>query len=261
MPTTVITGSASGIGAATAALLRANGHRLSTVDLRDADILADLSTPAGRSAALAQVMAEVLARCDGRLDGLVLCAGLGAQVDPASLIVSVNYFGAVELLDGLLPALQKGQSPAAVVVSSVASAHLPWDKNPLGAHLEAGEEEKAQAVVMAAGARGGNLAYAGSKNALTVAVRRRAAAWGAAGVRLNTVAPGATETPLLQAGLQDPRYSEAIKNFTAPIARRADASEVASVIGFLMGSGASFVHGAQFHVDGGIDAVYRPTQF
>jgi hypothetical protein len=33
------------------------------------------------------------------------------------------------------------------------------------------------------------------------------------------------------------------------------------VIGFLMGSGASFVHGAQFHVDGGIDAVYRPTQF
>ena len=106
MPTTVITGSASGIGAATAALLRANGHRLITVDLRDADILADLSTPAGRSGALAQVMVEVLARCDGRLDGLVLCAGLGAQVDPASLVVSVNYFGAVELLDGLLPALQ-----------------------------------------------------------------------------------------------------------------------------------------------------------
>ena len=49
MPTTVITGSASGIGAATAALLRATGHSLITVDLRDADILADLSTPAGRS--------------------------------------------------------------------------------------------------------------------------------------------------------------------------------------------------------------------
>lgn len=257
MPTTLITGSASGIGAATAQALAAAGHTVIGVDLRNADITGDLSSAQGRQA----IIAQALAHCGGKLDGLVLCAGLGAQTRPASLVASVNYFGAVELLDGLLPALQKGQSPAAVVISSVASALMGWDKNPLAAACEAGDEARVNAIVTAAGEHGGNLAYAGSKNALTVAVRRRAAAWGQAGVRLNTVAPGATETPLLQAGLQDARYSEAIKNFVAPIARRAEPLEIAAVVAFLMSPQASFVHGAQLYVDGGIDAVTRPTQF
>ncbi|MBS0467155.1 MAG: SDR family oxidoreductase [Proteobacteria bacterium] len=257
MPTTLITGSASGIGAATRAALQAAGHRTIGVDLRNADICGDLSTAAGRQA----VLAQALELTQGKLDGLVLCAGLGAQVHPASKAVSVNYFGVVDLLDGLLPALQKGQQPAAVVVSSVASAQLPWDKNPLAAALEAGDEAQAGAIVDAAGERGGNLAYAGSKNAVTVAVRRRAKAWGQAGVRLNTVAPGAVETPLLQAGLQDARYAEAIKNFVAPIGRRADPAEIAASVAFLMSPQASFVHGAQLFVDGGMDAMVRPTQF
>ena len=257
MPTTLVTGSASGIGAATVIALQAAGHTVIGVDLRNAEINGDLSTSEGRQA----VITQALARCDGTLDGLVLCAGLGAQVQPASLITSVNYFGAVELLDALLPALQKGTHPSAVVISSVASAMLPWDKNPLAAACEAGDEATVSAIVVGAGAQGGNLAYAGSKNALTVAVRKRAAVWGKAGVRLNTLAPGATETPLLQAGLQDPRYGEAIKNFVAPIARRAEPREMASVVAFLMSDAASFVHGAQFYADGGIDAVTRPTQF
>jgi len=257
MPLTLVTGSASGIGAATAQALRDAGHTVIGVDLRQADITGDLSTAGGRQA----IVAQALALSKGTLDGLVLCAGLGAQTQPASRVTSVNYFGAVELLDGLLPALQQGQAPAAVVISSVASAMLPWEKNPLAAAFEAGDEARASAIVMGAGAQGGNLAYAGSKNALTVAVRQRAAAWGRAGVRLNTLAPGATETPLLQAGLQDARYSESIKNFVAPIARRAEPREIASVVAFLMSTAASFVHGAQLYVDGGIDAVTRPTQF
>lgn len=256
MPCTLITGSASGIGAATAQALKAAGHQVIGVDLRNADIVGDLSTAEGR----AQVIREALARCGGKLDGLVLCAGLGTHVQP-SLTVSVNYFGAVELLDALLPALRTGQNPSAVVISSVASAHLPWDKNPLAAALEAGDEAKAQAIVMGAGSMGGQLAYAGSKNALTVAVRKRAVAWGQAGVRLNTVAPGATETPLLQAGAQDERYAESIKNFIPPMGRRADPGEIASVVGFLLSAAASYVHGAQIVVDGGIDAASRPTQF
>ncbi len=112
-----------------------------------------------------------------------------------------------------------------------------------------------------AGDMRGNLAYAGSKNALTVAVRERAKAWGAAGVRLNTVAPGATQTPLLEAGLNDPRYGQAIRDFIPPIGRRAAPEEIAAAVGFLLSTAASYVHGAQLVVDGGIDAVSRPTSF
>jgi NAD(P)-dependent dehydrogenase (short-subunit alcohol dehydrogenase family) len=257
MPLTLVTGSASGIGAATRSALQAAGHTVIGVDLRNADITGDLSNATGRQAVIAQVME----RCGGTLDGLVLCAGLGGQTMPMSLIASVNFFGAVELLDALLPALSKGQNPAAVVISSVASVHLPWSKNPLAEACEAGDEAKVNAIVTAAGAQGGNLAYAGSKNALTVAVRKRVQTWGAAGVRLNTVAPGATETPLLQAGLQDPRFSEAIKNFVAPMARRAEPAEIAATVAFLMSTASSFVHGIQLYADGGIDAMMRPTQF
>ncbi len=55
MKTYVVTGAASGIGAATTALLREQGHRVITVDQRDADVVADLATPEGRAAAVAGV--------------------------------------------------------------------------------------------------------------------------------------------------------------------------------------------------------------
>ncbi|HLS79932.1 MAG TPA: SDR family oxidoreductase [Steroidobacter sp.] len=257
MSTIAVSGSRSGIGAATLALLRERGHRTLGIDIADADITADLSLPEGRASAVA----AVLERCDGTLDGLVLCAGLGPVAKPHSKIVAVNYFGAVALLDGLRAALQRGASPAAVVVSSISSVQTPWEQNPIARALEAGDEAQAVAALAAAGEHAGQVAYAGSKNALTVAVRRRAAEWGQAGVRLNTVAPGIVETPLLQAGLADPLYGPAISQFTAPLGRRARPAEIAATIEFLLGPGASYVHGAQLFVDGGVDAASRPTQF
>lgn len=252
-----ITGSGSGIGAATATRLRIAGHRVLGIDVRSAEIVADLGGADGR----AQAIAAVLEGCSGALDGLVLCAGVGPQVEPASKVAAINYFGAVQLLDALRPALEKGTAASAVAVSSVASAQLPWSRNPLGAALEAGDEAQVATILAAAGERAGQLAYAASKNSLTVAVRRRVVDWGRAGVRLNAVAPGAVETPLLQAGLADPRYGQAIRDFVAPIPRRAKPEEVAAMIVFLLGPEAAYVHGAQFFVDGGIDAMARPTQF
>ena len=77
MSTYAVTGSASGMGAAVAESLRAAGHTVIGIDRpgTDADITADLSTPDGRHAAIV----GVIERCDGRLDGAVLAAGLGPR--------------------------------------------------------------------------------------------------------------------------------------------------------------------------------------
>ncbi|MGC7096154.1 SDR family oxidoreductase [Amycolatopsis lurida] len=239
-----VTGSASGIGAAVVSAL--SGRDVIGVDLRDADVCADLSTAEGRQ----QAIDGVLSRCGGELEGLVLCAGLGPHTPDPMRIIEVNYRGAVSLLDGLFPALRT----AAVAVSSSASTMVRWRDNP----ISRGEEE---AALAAAGEYRGQLAYAWSKNALTVAVRQRVAEWGAAGVRLNTVAPGAVDTPLLDAGLADPRYGDAIRSYQAPIARHGRPEEVAALIVYLLGPHATYIHGAQFPIDGGSDALMRPTEF
>ncbi len=61
------------MGAAVAESLRAEGHTVIGVDLRDADVVADLSTAHGRQKAAE----EVLAKAEGTLDGAVLAAGMG----------------------------------------------------------------------------------------------------------------------------------------------------------------------------------------
>ncbi len=245
--TIAITGSASGIGAATAAVLRAAGHDIIGIDLADADLTGDLTDAAVR----AGIVDQVLERGGGALDGLVLCAGVGPQVPDPMRIVEINYRSTVAVLDALLPALRQGKTPAAVVVSSVASTHLAWTQNPIATGTEA-------EAFASAGDYAGSYAYAASKNAVTVAVRRRAAEWGAAGVRLNAVAPGSVETPLLRAGLDDPRYGEAIRNFTSPVGRNGRPEEIADLIAYLLSPRAGFIHGAQFVIDGGTDAQARP---
>ncbi|MBB3011049.1 SDR family oxidoreductase [Cupriavidus alkaliphilus] len=263
MRTVVVTGAASGMGAAVRQRMLADGCRVIGVDLRDADVLADLSTAQGRAAAIA----AVLSQSGGRIDQLVCCAGLGPHVDPATLVASVNYFGVVALLDGLFDALREGTQPCAVVVSSSSATLQSWEGSPLRdaylAHDEAGVLAMLAAAAQAEATReqAGYIAYASSKHAVTAAARQRAAAWGQAGVRLNVVAPGAVETPLLQAGLADPRYGDAIRDFLPPLRRRAQAEEVAALIAFLCGPQAAYMHGNVVFVDGGLDAAQRPLTF
>ncbi|MEY3361920.1 MAG: hypothetical protein RL531_1639, partial [Actinomycetota bacterium] len=111
--TVAVSGTASGLGLAVRARLEAAGHRVIGVDLRDAEVVADLSTPTGRTAAID----AVLAAADGLLDAVASVAGVGPHLH-SDLIVSVNHFGALAFLDGLLPALAGRPGAAAVAVSS-----------------------------------------------------------------------------------------------------------------------------------------------
>ena len=114
----VVSGGASGIGEALTGLLRTQGDRVITVDLHDADVTADLSTAEGRAAAVAGVreLTDVV-------HGLVPCAGIAGLTGVDSrLVVSVNHFGALGIVEGLRPELLRAagrdEGPAVVLLSS-----------------------------------------------------------------------------------------------------------------------------------------------
>jgi NAD(P)-dependent dehydrogenase (short-subunit alcohol dehydrogenase family) len=245
-----VTGSASGIGAAVSGHLEADGCRVIGVDLRGAEVTADLSARAGRAAAAARLATA----CAGHLDGLVCCAGIGPHTQPPELIASVNYFGAVELLDAMLPVLAAGTRPGAVVIASNSAALVPADRRLVGALLRADEDAAAQAAAIL----GGAAVYAMSKLALIRAVRRRAGYWGERRVRLNAVAPGPVDTPLLRGSLDDPVLGPLTEALPVPLGRRAEPAEIASLVTFLLGPASGYVHGSVLFADGGTDALLRP---
>jgi NAD(P)-dependent dehydrogenase (short-subunit alcohol dehydrogenase family) len=255
MPITAITGSASGIGAAVATAMRAAGHQVIGIDRSNAEVIADLSTPQGRDAAITQV----LELSGGVLDGLICCAGIGVTAPDCGLILAVNYFGVSQLLDGLQEALAKGQQPAALVIGSVAATHSGPNGQPMTEMMIAGDE--AQALELANTLGEPHVAYAASKYAISRHARSLAVSWGKQGVRLNVVAPGAVETPLHQASLDDARFGKSTREFVAPVGRSAKPSEIAAVVAFLQSSQASFVHGSVVFVDGGMDAMVRAPRF
>jgi NAD(P)-dependent dehydrogenase (short-subunit alcohol dehydrogenase family) len=254
MSLAVVTGSASGIGAAVRKRLEAAGDRVIGVDLRDAEVVADLSAPEGRARAIADVRA---AAGDG-IDRLVLCAGLGPHLDDYALIASVNYFGAVALMDGLLDSAAGRSGAAAVAVCSNSAQMGPFADHPFVAALLADDEAAARELVAR---ENGYLAYGGSKHALCRAVRRRAKRWGAAGVRLNGICPGPTETPLLQGSKDHPVFGKGVAALQVPLGRNALPGEIAASICFLLGPDAAYVHGSILYADGGSDAEMQPDRF
>jgi NAD(P)-dependent dehydrogenase (short-subunit alcohol dehydrogenase family) len=249
-----VTGSASGIGAAIRERLEADGDRVIGVDVLDAEVKTDLSTPAGRRRAVDAVREAA----GGALDRLVICAGIGTHVEDLAQIPSVNYFGAVEVMDGLLGELEGRRAAAAVVVCSNSAQFAPFDEHPYVLALLDHDEAKAREIIVQ---ENGFIAYSGSKHALCRAVRRRAKTWGEAGVRLNGVCPGATETPLLRGALEHPVFGPGVAALDIPLGRRAEPAEIADVVAFLLGPGAAYVHGSLLYVDGGNDAVIRPDRF
>ena len=255
MGTYAISGSASGMGAATRRRLEAEGHAVVGIDRRDAEVIADLGTTEGRAGAVAAVVDAA----GGVLDGAVSAAGLGPPV-AGELIARVNYFGSVALLEGLRPALAAAGAAQVVQFGSNSSTTTPNLPDDLLAAFVDSREEDAVAIInevdpMFAPA----IAYGGAKLAITRWCRRAAVAepWVGAGIRLNVIAPGPVDTPLLRKGQADAVYGPLMEAFPVPVAETPDADALAQWVEFMLSPVARFACGSVFYVDGGTDALMR----
>lgn len=240
----LVTGSASGIGAATAAILRDRGGEVIGCDLADADIIADLSTPAGRRSLVEQV-----ARW-GHVDAVLAVAGGGRTG-----IIETNYFGAVATLDGLRPLLARSAAPRAVAVSSTSSL-APADERVLRACAD-GDEATAVALV-AADPVLRDAAYGIAKRALNGWVRRTApnADWAGAGIPLNAVAPGVVDTPAAAWILADDQARAAVEAAAPqPLGFPGRPEWIGHLISWLAGPENRFVTGQVIFADGGAEAA------
>ncbi|GAB2681965.1 SDR family oxidoreductase [Nocardia goodfellowii] len=249
--TYLVTGSASGIGAATVDYLRARGAHVIGVDRHKADIAVDLATNEGR----AELVARTRDLTHGKLDAVIACAGVGL-LDPVTM--KVNYFGAVATLEGLRPLLAAGTDPRAAVVSSFA-ALLPSDPQLVEAAL-AGDESTAIKIIEEAIAQGDSSfnPYSSAKYALNCWVRRQAITeqWAGAGIALNAIAPGTTVTPFIQAMLDTPEGQAQIdSSVPMPLNGHATPQQVAPLLSWLTSPENTHVTAQIIFIDGGADAV------
>jgi NAD(P)-dependent dehydrogenase (short-subunit alcohol dehydrogenase family) len=189
----------------------------------------------------------------------VTCAGLAALPGRAgSLLASVNYFGTVDLLEGLRPLLSPGS--AAVAISSNSTTVQPAVPADLvEACLRHDEELSAQI----ADARGSLVTYPATKLAVAHWVRRNATGpdWAGSGIRLNAIAPGMIDTPMVAGMRADAKAGPMLDMLPIPIGRPGRAEEIAAVVDLLLGPDGAFFCGSVVFCDGGSDALLRTNDW
>jgi len=240
----VVTGAASGIGAATAVLLARLGADVVGVDRNRAATASFVSVELCDSGSIGRAAGEI---GDG-VDALIHCAGL-PQTAPGLDVLLAGFVGPRQLTELLLPSMAAGSS-VVCVASTVAYRwveHLPALTELVGT---AGFEEARDWCAAHLGSDGHN--YALAKEAVITYAARRAVELAPSGVRVNCVAPGPTDTPMTARFRRDvPGHMEGI---ALPMGRMARPEEQAWVFAFLASPRASFVTGSTVFVDGGFVA-------
>ncbi|MEU4312294.1 coniferyl-alcohol dehydrogenase [Nocardia sp. NPDC024068] len=243
----VVVGAGSGIGAATAAHYHRAGDFILAVDLRPGD------TPASRHEQCdlrdAAAIDELLKRIGSDWDVLAYVAGVPGTA-PAYDVLAVNYLGMRLMTEGMLPRLREGGS--IVTVASVAA--LGWDQRleALSGLLDATDIET---VRRWQDTQDPNYpVYSTSKQASIIYAKRLApAALQKYGVRINTVSPGPTETPIL-ADFETSMGKDVLDMVKATVGRHASVDDIVPVIAFLASPAARWINGQDVHVDGGFVA-------
>ena len=191
----VITGGSNGIGKCAVEILKKQGNEVVNVDIHGGDICADIGTPAGR----AYIIRELHERYPDGIDGLISNAAIaGIPGQTAADVLSVNYFGAVTIIEGLFDLLQKRSGNCAVTCSASISygQRTKYVIDDLLVNCE-DEERIREFASQLEQEDHAQMMYVTSKFALARWVRRKSAAWAARGVIINAVAPGGVDTTII----------------------------------------------------------------
>ncbi|MBC7632611.1 SDR family oxidoreductase [Aeromicrobium sp.] len=239
----VVTGGASGIGAATARALADRGARVAILDRShtgpaDDGLLAitcDITDRAAVRAAIADIVTEL-----GGLDIVVNNAGIGAAGDIAAndddewaRVLDVNVIGLARVSAAALPHLRRSSCAAIVNTGSIVAA--------------VGVPQRAL--------------YAASKGAVSAVTLAMAADHVTEGIRVNAVLPGTADTPWvgrLLDGADDPAAAAAALRARPPLGRLVTADEVAQAIAYLASPLSGSTTGTLLTVDGGMASIRIP---
>jgi NAD(P)-dependent dehydrogenase (short-subunit alcohol dehydrogenase family) len=249
--TYVVTGSASGIGAAVKASLEGRGDRVVGVDQRDAEITVDLSVPAQRDT-LVGLLHDLGVHV---VDGVLPAAGLSARQAGADKVLAVNYFGAVGTVTRLRPLLSASAAPRVCMISSIGL--LSSTDDDVVASCLAGDESATLSLVAA----DPEWAYERSKRAVSTWVRRTAVdpEWLEAGIRLNAIAPGMIATAMAAHITSSPEtLVRLFESYPHPLGT-GTAADVAGLATFMLSEENAYMVGQTIFLDGGHEAVCGPA--
>lgn len=241
--TVIVTGAASGIGAATATMAQASGASVISVDINvpaspvGRFIQADLSDKGS--------IDRLVAALPKGIHGLANIAGL-PPTKPAPAVLKVNLVGLKYLTTQLIDKLANGAS----IVNLASLAGLGWAEANESISASANLDfDDVEAFCKGYSIEGGR-SYFFSKEALIVWTMQNRWTWRTRGIRMNTVSPGPVDTPILKDFLETlgARAEEDMRTMDRP----GTPADIAPVVNFLLSDGSVWIRGTNVPVDGGM---------